>query len=76
MTRIKTVRAVQRQDNYKPRMRLIKEAAAELKERDPETALTEYALRRMVKTGQVPSVNVGNRYLVNMAVLERFLCGQ
>lgn len=59
-----------------PRMRLIKEAFTELKERDPSTALTEYALRRMVKSGQVPSVCAGNRYLVNMDVLERFLSGQ
>lgn len=58
------------------RMRLIKEAIAELKERDPDTALTEYALRRMVKSGQVPSVNAGNRYIVNMDVLERFLKGE
>lgn len=58
------------------RMRLIKEAAAELKERDPKTAITEYALRRMVKSGELPSVCAGNRYLVNMDVLERFLQGE
>lgn len=58
------------------RMRLIKEAIAELKEHDPNTAITEYALRRMVKSGQVPSINAGNRYLVNMDVLERFLQGK
>lgn len=58
------------------RMRLIKEAIAELKAKDPDTAITAYALRRMVKSGQVPSINAGNRYLVNMDVLERFLQGE
>lgn len=72
MTRIKAVP----KQHSKPRMRLIKEAAAEIKAKDPETALTEYALRRMVKSGQVPSISAGNRILVNIDVLERFLQGE
>ena len=55
------------------KMRLIREAAAEIKERDPDTAITFYSLRRLVKSGTIPSVTVGNRILVNMEVLERYL---
>ena len=54
-----------------PRMRLIKEAYEELKAQDPETPLTEYTLRRMVKMGKIPGVYIGNRYLINMDMLER-----
>ena len=42
-------------------------------ERDPETALTKTALRRLVTTGQLPAVRVGGKYLVNLEVLESFL---
>jgi len=55
------------------RMRTIEKAAAELKAADPETALSEYMLRRLILSGQIPSVKPGGKYLVNMDVLERYL---
>ena len=58
-----------------PRMRTIEQAAAWLAETDPETAFTKTALRRLVVTGQLPSVRVGQKYLVNLDVLEGFLTG-
>ena len=58
-----------------PRMRTIQEAAKELKEKDPNTALTPYAIRRMVLNGTIPCINVGKKRLINMDVLEGFLCG-
>lgn len=58
-----------------PRMRTITEAAAWLQETDPETAFTKTALRRLVTTGQLPSVRVGQKYLVNLDALENFLAG-
>ena len=69
MIKIKTKATVH---TFKPRMRTIKEAYTELKTKDPKTALSEYALRRMIKTGQIPSVTVGNRYLVNMELVENY----
>ena len=57
-------------------MRTIEAAAKELKELDPETALSEYMLRRLVKGGQVPSIKAGGKYLINMTVLEKFLNGE
>ena len=58
-----------------PRMRGLSEAVKELKEQDPKTALTEHALRIMVKSGVLPCIRAGNKYLINMAVLERYLSG-
>lgn len=55
------------------RMRLIKKAAAELREADPNTAVTENALRSMAKRGEVCTVKVGNKYLINMDLLEAYL---
>lgn len=57
------------------KMRTIDEAAAWLKAQDKETALTKTALRRLVTTGQLPSVRVGQKYLINLEVLESFLQG-
>lgn len=58
------------------RMRTIKEAADYLKSIDSNTALTETALRRLVSTGQIPSVRIGIKYLVSLEVLESFLLGE
>ena len=57
-----------------PRMRTIQEAAKELKEIDPNTALTPYAIRRMVLNGTIPCINVGKKRLINMDLLEKYLC--
>lgn len=56
-----------------PRIRGIKEAITELKEADPETALTERGLRRLVITGKIPTVQIGRKYLINMDVLINYL---
>lgn len=57
------------------RMRTIDQAAAWLQENDPETALTKTALRRLVVTGQLPSVRVGQKYLISLETLEDYLAG-
>ena len=57
------------------RMRTIDQAAAWLQENDPETALTKSALRRLVVTGQLPSVRVGQKYLISLETLEDYLAG-
>lgn len=58
-----------------PRMRTIDAAAAWLRETDPDTAFTKTALRRLVVSGRLPSVKVGQKYLVNLDTLEDFLHG-
>ncbi len=56
-----------------PRMRTIREACKAIKESDPQTALTSYAIRRMIVQKAIPSVQSGNRYLVNLDALEEYL---
>lgn len=41
------------------RTRTIKEAAAYFREEDPQTSLTETAIRTLLRSGAVPSVRVG-----------------
>ena len=48
-----------------PRMRTIAECAQLLKEADPGTAITKNAIRTKVLTGEIPSVQVGRKRLIN-----------
>lgn len=57
-------------------MRTINEAAAFMRQADPHTAVTKTALRRLVTSGQIPSVRVGAKYLVDLGVLDEFFGGQ
>lgn len=52
-----------------PRMRTIPQAYLEIKEIDPDTALTLRALRRMVKNEEIPTVNVASKRLINLDLL-------
>lgn len=56
-----------------PRMRTIQEAAKELRQSDPNTALTPYAIRQMVLKGEIPCVQAGKKRLINMDILEAYL---
>lgn len=58
------------------RMRTIREAALFIREVDPGTSLTETAIRRFVTTGALPSVRVGQKYLVALENLELLLSGE
>ena len=55
--------------------RTIQEAAAYFQENDPQTCLTETAIRRLLRTGTVPSARVGRKYLVTIETLEAYLGG-
>jgi len=55
------------------RMRTIREAFNEIISDDPNTALTPFALRTLVKKGTIPSVKIGVRYLLAMEALYEFL---
>ena len=58
------------------RMRTIDQAAAWLQENDPDTAFTKTALRRLVVSGKLPSVRVGQKFLINLDTMEDYLLGQ
>ena len=55
------------------RTRTIKDAATYFKSVDPQTALTEYAIRTLLRTGKVPCVRMGKKYLVTIEALEAYL---
>ncbi len=57
------------------RMRFPAQALQELRKIDPQTAITLPMIRRLVKTGKVPSVPVGNgnRRLLNFDALLIYL---
>ncbi len=52
-----------------PRLRTIPKALEEIQQADPNTALTMRALRRMVNTGELPTVAINSKRLINMALL-------
>ena len=57
--------------NYSPpRMRTIGESAKLLRLADPETALSENAIRTLVLKGIIPSTRVGKKFLIDF---DRFL---
>lgn len=58
------------------RTRTIKEAAAYFREKDPQTSLTETAIRTLLRSGAVPSIRVGKKYLVSLEALEEYLTGE
>lgn len=60
-------------DILAPRMRTIPQAYRGLKELDPETAVTVSAIRRMIFAGEIPTVKVGNKTLLNFDLLLRKL---
>ncbi len=49
-----------------PMWRTIPKAIQLIKEKDPETALTEYTLRRMVREGKLRTLESGRYTLVNL----------
>lgn len=53
-------------DERIPRMRTAPKIVAEIKALDPETEVTEYYVRQLVKTGAVPVVWAGNKALINL----------
>lgn len=55
--------------NTIPRMRTISKAYSAIKAADPDTDFTLRALRRMVSTGEIPSVEIGNKKLINLDLL-------
>ena len=56
-------------------MRTIEQISIHYKATDPNTALTKTALRRLVLTGAIPHVRIGQKYLVSLEAVEAFLRG-
>ena len=58
------------------RMRGLEEGFKEIKANDPGTALTKTALRRLVTSGQIPSVKIGTKYLIDLDVVDQYFRGE
>ena len=55
------------------KMRTMETAYQAIKEMDPDTAITRWAIRQAVSGGYVPSRRVGNKYVFNLdALLDYF----
>ena len=59
--------------NSIPKMRTLDSAFAEIKASDAGTALTKSALRRFVKTGELPAIRVGRKLLIDVDKVFEFL---
>lgn len=55
--------------------RTIREAADYFRTSDPQTCLTETAIRTLLRTGAVPCARIGRKYLVTLEALEAYLEG-
>ena len=63
-------------ESYIPRMRTKDNAYAEIKKLDPNTDFTKRALQRMISDGEIPTVPVGNKKLINLDLLiAKLSCG-
>lgn len=59
-----------------PRMRTAPGALAIIQQEDPGTDVTLHYLRRLIKTGAIPSVPVGKKKLINVDKLIDYLKGE
>lgn len=55
------------------RARTIREAAAYFQEKDPQTCLTETAIRTLLRMGAVPCARVERKHLVTIEAPEAYL---
>ena len=56
-------------------LRTLDAAILEIKQRDPRTSLTRYALRRAVIEGRIPCVMIGRKRLVEMERVSAYFKG-
>ena len=58
------------------RLRTIDNAAVEIREQDPNTDLTAWALRQLVRSGEIPALMIGNKQLISLEAVERYINSQ
>ena len=63
------------ESNTIPRMRTIPKAYEEIKRLDNNTCFSLRTLRRMVSTGEIPTVQINSKRLINLdLLLDRLAC--
>ena len=58
------------------RLRTIDQTISELKKADPGCQLTKWGLRSLVKEGVIPTLRFGNRVLLSVESVERYVSTQ
>lgn len=56
-----------------PKMRTVNEAAQELKQLDPNTAMSPYHIRRLCLDGVLPTVRAGKKLLLDLNLLIEYM---
>ena len=64
------------QRNTISKLRTMKTAYEEIIKIDPGTAITEWAIRKAVTEGYIPSRRVGNKYVFNLDTLLDYFEGK
>lgn len=59
-----------------PRMRDAKGVLAEIQKMDPGSPITIHFVRGLIKSGELPVIEAGNRKFVNVDTVLDFLAGQ
>ena len=56
-------------ENKTLRMRTIPKAFEEIKKIDPDTCFSMRSLRKLVNSGEIPTVKISNKILINLDLL-------
>ena len=57
-------------------MRAPRKASEYFKERDPDTAITEAYIRRLIRNGDIPIIRNGAKVLVSIESIEEYVAEQ
>lgn len=55
------------------KVRKIKNSLEDIRSEDPNTCLTEYAIRQMVKKGEISHIRRGRKILIDLDELKEYL---
>lgn len=58
------------------KLRTIDKAIQDFQKEDPDTALTEWALRQLVKDGKIPALMIGSKQLISLEAVERYITNE
>lgn len=62
------------ENNKSVRLRTVDEIYKEIVKMDPDTQITKYFIKTLVKSNKIPSIKVGNRKrLINLDLLIQYL---
>ena len=66
------VKIVNENEKKPPRMRTIPKAYEEIKKIDPDTSISMRLLRKLVNSGQIPTVKVSNKILIRSCLKNKY----